>query len=99
MSVCLFHRKQKLFLSEIVDDIKMTGRKQNLSLMHNKMMNFVDIAEPTSFLDHVYLGCTQRECKSNEIIFKEYKEMLELRISAEAAEKYQVWKKPYAKDG
>ena len=22
----------------------------------------VDLGEPTSFLDHVYLGCTQRKC-------------------------------------
>ena len=23
----------------------------------------VDLGEPTSFLDHVYLGCTQRQCE------------------------------------
>ena len=28
----------------------------------------VDLDEPTSFLDHVLLGCTQSECKPNEII-------------------------------
>ena len=28
----------------------------------------VDLGEPKSFLDHVYMGCTQRECKPNEII-------------------------------
>ena len=26
-------------------------------------MKDVDLGEPTSFLDHVYLGCTQRECQ------------------------------------
>ena len=31
-------------------------------------MKDVDILEPTSFLDHVYLECTQRECKPNENI-------------------------------
>ena len=32
-------------------------------------MKDVDLEEPTSFLDHVYLGCTQRECTiSNEIV-------------------------------
>ena len=26
----------------------------------------VNLGEPTSFLDHVYLGCTQHECKLNK---------------------------------
>ena len=29
--------------------------------------------KPTSFLDHVFLGCTQRECKPNEIIINQKK--------------------------
>ena len=33
---------------------------------HVQMMKNVDVDETTSFLDHVYLGCTQRECKPNE---------------------------------
>ena len=41
--------------------------------MWKKLMKNVDPDEPTSFLDHVYLGCTQRECKPNEIIVKEYR--------------------------
>ena len=36
----------------------------------------VDLDEPTSFLDHVYLGCTQRERKSNEKIFEELQRCL-----------------------
>ena len=52
------HRKQKLFLSVYVDDIKMAGKKQNLARMWKKLMKNVDIEEPTSFLDRVYLGCT-----------------------------------------
>ena len=32
------------------------------------MMKQVDLGEPTSFLDHVYLGCAQRECTPNEFI-------------------------------
>ena len=55
-------RKQGLFLSVQVDDIKMAGRKQMLAPVSKKLMKFVDLGEPTSFLDHVYLGCTQREC-------------------------------------
>ena len=42
----------------------------------------VDLDEPSSFLDHVYLGCIQRECKPNESIFGEYKKMSESRIAA-----------------
>ena len=47
----------------------------------------VDLGEPTSFLDHVYLGCTQRECKSYESIIDEYGKMFESRISVGATEK------------
>ena len=47
---CLFvHREKGLFLSVYVDDIKLAGKKQNLD-------KEVDLGEPTSFLDHVYLG-------------------------------------------
>ena len=50
-------------------------------------MKDVDIEEPTSFLDHVYLGCTQRECKPNEKITEQYNKMFESCISAGATEK------------
>ena len=42
----------------------------------------VDLGEPTSFLDHVYLGCTQRQCEISKDIVDNYRTMLELRISA-----------------
>ena len=52
---CLFvHRKQKLFPSVCVDDIKMAGRSRILASMCKKLMKDVDIEEPTSFLDHVF---------------------------------------------
>ena len=50
-------------------------------------MKLTDLDEPTSHLDHVYLGCTQRECKPNEIIIEEDTETYESRISAGASEK------------
>ena len=56
------HRKQGLFLSMYVDDIK----KQNLNPLWKKLMKLVDLGEPTSFLDHVCFRCTQRKCKSNQ---------------------------------
>ena len=59
-------------------------------------MKLVDLHEPTSFLDHVHFGCTQRECKSNESIFDEYREMFESRISARATEKVLGWEKSHA---
>ena len=80
---CLFvHRKQGLFPSENVDDIKMAGRKQILSPMWKIWMKLVDLGEPTPFLDHVYFACTQRECKSNENTVEENKKMFESCISS-----------------
>ena len=67
----------------------MTGKKQNMAPMWMKLMKFVDLGEPTSFLVHVYLGCTQRECKANESIIEQYTDMFESRISATASGSYQ----------
>ena len=53
-------------------------------------MTLVDLGEPTSFLDHGYLGCTQHE--ANERI-EEIKKMFESRISAGATEKVHGWGK------
>ena len=47
----------------------------------------VDLAEPTSFFDHVYLGCTQRQCEINKENVDNYRAMFESRISAEGTEK------------
>ena len=48
--------KARSFLICIRGRQKMTGMKQNLSPVWKKLMKLVDLAEPTSFLDHVYLG-------------------------------------------
>ena len=53
------------------DDINMTGKKQNIAPMWKNLMKYIDLVEPTSSLDHIYLGCTERECKPNEIIIEE----------------------------
>ena len=47
----------------------------------------VDLGEPTSFLDHVYLVCTQRQCEISEDIVDNCRTMFESRISAGATEK------------
>ena len=95
-NVCLVHRKQGLFLSVYVGDIKMAGKNQKLSPILKKLMKNLDLGEPTSCLDHVYLGCTQRECKPNEVI-EEFTKMLESSISARATEKLPGWEKLHAK--
>ena len=47
---CRFvHRKQGLFVSVNVDDIRMAGKKHNMAPMWKKMMKNVDVDEPTSF--------------------------------------------------
>ena len=79
--------KKGLFLSVFVDDLKMTENKQNTVPMWNILMKDVDLGEATSFLDHVYLGCPQRECKINKDIVDNYRSMFESRISARATEK------------
>ena len=57
---CLFvHREKGLFLSVYVDDIKLAGKKHNIDPMWKVLNKEVDLGEPTSFLDHVHLGCTQ----------------------------------------
>ena len=54
--------KKGLFLSVYVDAIKLAGKK-NLDSMWKVLNKEVDLGEPTSLLDHVYLGCTQRRCE------------------------------------
>ena len=46
---CLFvHRRQGLFLSVYVDDIKMAGKKQNITPMWKKLMKNVDLQRQDS---------------------------------------------------
>ena len=85
---CLFeHREKRLFLSVYVDDIKLAGKKQNIDLMWKVLNKEVDLGEPTSFLDHVYLGCTQRQCQISKDIVDNYRTVSESRISAVRTEK------------
>ena len=85
---CLFVNIEKeLFLSVYVDDIKSAGQKKNSSLTWKILMKNVDLGETTSFLHHVYLGCTQRECQISKDIVDNYRSMFESRISSGTAEK------------
>ena len=47
----------------------------------------VDLGEPTSFLDHENLGCTQRQCQISKDIVDNYRAMFKSRISAGGLEK------------
>ena len=81
------HREKGLFLSVYVDDIKLAGKKQNIDPMWKVLNKEVDLGEPTSFLDHVYLGCTQRQCEISKDIVDNHRTMFESKISAGATEK------------
>ena len=70
-----------------MDDIKLAGKKQNLDPMWKLLNKEVELGEPTSFLDDVYLGCTQRQCEISKDIVDNYRTMFESRISAEGTEK------------
>ena len=73
---------KELFLSVNVDDIKLAGNKQNIDPMWKVLNKEVELGEPTSFLDHENLGCTQRQCEINKDIVDNYRTMFESRISA-----------------
>ena len=77
---------KELLLSVCVDDIKLDGKKQNINPMWKALNKEVDLGEPTSFLDHVYLGCTQR-CEISKEIVDNHRTMFESRISAGGVEK------------
>ena len=84
---CLFvHREKGLCLSVYVNGIKLAGKKQNINPIW-KLLNKVDLGEPTSFLDHVYLGCIQRQCEISKDIVDNYRTMFEPQISDGRVEK------------
>ena len=85
---CLFvHREKGLFLSVNVDGIKLAGKNQYIGLMWKVLNKEVHLGEPTSFLDHVYLGSTQRQYERSKDILDNFRTMFESRISAGATEK------------
>ena len=90
VNVSLFIVKNGLFLSVYVDDIKLAGKKQNLDPMWKVLNKEVDLGEPTSFLDHVYLGCAQRQCEISKDIVDNYRTMFASRISAGGVEKFTI---------
>ena len=65
----------------------MAGKRQNIDPMWKLLNKEVDLGEPTSFLDHVYLGCSQRQCEISKDTVDNYRTMFESRISAGATKK------------
>ena len=50
-------------------------KKQNIVPMWKALNEEVDLVEPTSFPDHVYLGCTQRQCEISKDMVDNYRTM------------------------
>ena len=85
---CVFvNRGKGLFLFMHVDEKKIVGKKQNIDPLWKVLMKEVNLGEPTPFLDHVHLRCTQRECETSKDTVDNYRTMFESRISAERVEK------------
>ena len=76
--------EKRLFFSVYADDIKLAGKTENMEPTWKVPMKDVDLGEPASFLDHVSLGCTQRECQMSKNIVDNYRSMFESRMSAGA---------------
>ena len=81
---CLFvHRGKGPFSSVYVDGFKLAGKKQNIDPMWKVLNKEVDVGEPTSFLDHVHLGCTQSHCEISKDIVDNYRTMFDFRRAIE----------------
>ena len=70
-----------------VDDLKLAGKKQNIDPIWKVLNKEVDLGEPTFFLDHVSLGCTEKQCEISKDTVDNYRTMFESRISAGGTEK------------
>ena len=66
---------------------KVAGKKYNINPTWKVLNKEVDLGALTSFLDHVFLGCAQRQCEMSKDVVDNYRTMFESRISAEATEK------------
>ena len=96
-SICLMHRYAKQSKngssrnqSSIMPDNNAVASSLNqiINPTWKILMKDVDLVKPTTFLDHVYLGCTQRECLISKGIVDNYRYMFKSRNSAGAMEKF-----------
>ena len=86
-NACSYTVKKGLFLSLYVDDIKNGWNEAKLFPTWKILMQDVDLGQPTSFLDHVFWGCSENVCQRSKDIVANHREMFEYRISARATEK------------
>ena len=68
----------------------MAGKKQNLDPMWKVLNEEVDLGEPTSFLDRVYLGCTQRQMPNKQRYCGQIQNHVQSGISAGGADKLPI---------
>ena len=78
---CVWENHCRLIMKTILQE-KETERNKTLIRCGKLLNQEVDLGEPTSFLDHVYLGCTQRQCEIRKNTVDNYRTMFESRISA-----------------
>ena len=62
-------------------------KKQNIDPMWKVLNKQVHLGDSASFLDHVYLEFTQRQCETSKDIIDNYRITIESRISAGGNEK------------
>ena len=86
MFIC--QASKRIFLISVRGRYQIGWRSSRRLVRFGKiLMKYFDLGEPTSFLDHVYLGYTQRECKINNGIVANNRDVFESRIYAGAKEK------------
>ena len=95
-NVCLFIWNKGYFCQCMWMTLKWLVRIRILAPVWKEIMKNEDVDEPTSFLYHVYLGRTQRECKPTETVIEQYTKMFESRMSAGVTAKFRGCQKPHA---
>ena len=70
-----------------MDDIKLAGQEQHIDPRWKIFSEEVDLGAPTSFFNHVDLGCTERQSETIQDTVDKWWTMWESGISARATEK------------
>ena len=83
-----FVNREKWIILICVHGRDQNGRKQTKSgsNVEKILMKEVELGEPSYFFDHVFLGCTRRQCEISKDSVDSHRGMFESRISAGAKE-------------
>ena len=73
---------QVVSLSVHVDDINMSGKRENVSKMWAILKKKADLKDPTPLLDQENLGCTQREAQVDKSIVLEKQQLFTKCVNA-----------------